>query len=148
MRRRRRNLFSFSSERQLSMKKKNPKKIKAGSYSACLLALFLARFLALSQCASLLLIPKNTSGAHAKGSGRAFSKRRSLLQGGDSSISSSGTGDDSSASSFANLITGDDDSADRVEASPAVALAESPLSDAELCAVSKQVRRRFLFFCF
>lgn len=83
--------------------------------------------------------------AHAKGG--SFSKRRGLLQGGggggDSSTSSSGAGGDSSASTspFSNIVTVANDAPDRVEASPAVALAESPLSDAELCAVSKQVRR-------
>ena len=74
----------------------------------------------------------------------AFPKRRILLQ--DSSSTSSSSGDAGvfadSSTSFSNLITGADDSLNRVEASPAVALAESPLSDAELCAVSKQVRRR------
>lgn len=70
----------------------------------------------------------------------AFPKRR-ILQ--DSSSTSSSGGDSStSTSSFSNTVTGTDDSPDRVEVSPAVSLAESPLSDAELCAVSKQVKEK------
>ena len=132
------------------MERKNPKKM-VGSAPACAPSRALASpsLLPLSFSFSLFLltipflsaippVKKSKAGAHA-----AFPKRRVLLQDSSSSSSTSGGGNGSgSSTSFSNTVTGAEDSPDRVEASPAVALAESPLSDAELCAVSKQVNKK------
>ena len=133
----------------------NPKEKNGGlRFCSCPLALALARLPPFSislflppslsfstllfLCAIRLTKKKNEqTGAHA------FPKRRVLLQDNSSTSSSGGNngGTAGSSTSFSNIVSGAEDSPDRVEASPAVALAESPLSDAELCAVSKQVKK-------